>query len=107
MQIPDPTSFITAFSRFLRWLRTNLNGQTPIRVDAAWASQSFRSGRLYPDIPARPRDPRTRPRLSWTTARLRGIPFPALAADRASPADLAPILTQLSNWRARLTRATC
>lgn len=29
-----------AFLGFLRWLKGNLNGQTGIRVDAAWASQS-------------------------------------------------------------------
>lgn len=89
-----PDQLHAAFSGFLRWLRTNLNGQTPVRVDAAWASQSaVLAGFARISPPDRViREPDLAPELDHL-ARLRGIPFPVLAADRASPADLAPILT--------------
>jgi hypothetical protein len=36
----DVAAHRTAFAAFLKWLKGNLAGQTAIRVDAAWCTQS-------------------------------------------------------------------
>ncbi|MFZ1661515.1 MAG: nodulation protein NodH [Paracoccaceae bacterium] len=38
--VSDPAARQKAFSLFLRFVKANLNGQTPLKVDGAWASQS-------------------------------------------------------------------
>lgn len=89
-----PDQLHSAFAGFLRWLKANLNGQTPVRVDAAWASQSaVLAGFGQVSGPDRLiREAELGPELAHL-ARLSGIPSPPLPEDRATPTDLLPILT--------------
>lgn len=89
-----PDALHAAFAGFLRWLPANLNGQTPVRVDAAWASQAAviaGFGRIAaPDRVIREVELESE---FQHLARLAGIPCPPLPADAQGPEDLAAILS--------------
>ncbi len=80
----DPKAHLAAFKRFLRFIKVNLNGQTNIRVDPAWASQTAVmtgfAGLLTPDAIIREED--MAEDLAYLCARL-GVPF--------APLDPAPV----------------
>lgn len=83
---PDARVDLAAFKQFLRFIKLNLNGQTTIRVDSAWASQTAVmtgfAGLLTPDAVIREAD--MAEDLAYLCARI-GVPFAPLDP---TPVDL-------------------
>ena len=97
-----PDQHAAAFTAFLGFLKANLGGQTAIRVDAAWASQTAilqgMAGFALPDLILREEDlPQALPAL----ARLSDRAAPALPATDPHTALLAQIVTPQMQTLAR------
>ncbi len=95
LDTPDPAATLPdAFAVFLRWLKLNLNGQTPLRPHAAWASQSaVVSGFAQLAVPGRLIHEPDLPQELDHLARLVGTPCPPLSPDTDGLKDLAGFLT--------------
>ena len=90
---PDPQSYRDGFLNFLRFAKKNLGGQTAVKVDPHWASQSavlqgFAQAQA-PDLVLR--EDRLTEGLAWLCAEVGAQPRPLPALEEPTPLPLSSI----------------